>query len=89
MSSCNTMHLQLHNCVFFHCKTQQSMPRIGNCWDNACIESFFGKLKTELPAFSVPETKTAVSEYVLYYNEIRSQLKLRMSTIKYRKLKIA
>ncbi|WP_425471051.1 IS3 family transposase [Ureibacillus thermophilus] len=69
------------------------MPRIGNCWDNACIESFFCKLKAELPAFSVPETKTemiqAVSEYILYYNEIRPQLKLKMSPIKYRKLKIA
>ncbi len=24
-----------------------SMSRKGNCWDNACIESFFGSLKTE------------------------------------------
>ena len=29
----------------------QSMSRRGNCWDNACIESFFGKLKTEMPGF--------------------------------------
>ena len=26
----------------------QSMSRKGNCWDNACMESFFGTLKTEL-----------------------------------------
>jgi putative transposase len=25
----------------------QSMSRKGNCWDNACVESFFGKLKVE------------------------------------------
>ena len=25
-----------------------SMSRTGNCWDNACIESFFGTLKREL-----------------------------------------
>lgn len=66
----------------------QSMSRRGNCWDNACIESFFGKLKIELPAFSIPETKTemiqAVSEYISYYNEERPQLKLKMSPVEYR-----
>jgi len=25
-----------------------SMSRTGNCWDNACVESFFGTLKREL-----------------------------------------
>ena len=25
-----------------------SMSRKGNCWDNACVESFFGTLKAEL-----------------------------------------
>jgi putative transposase len=25
-----------------------SMSRTGNCWDNACVESFFGALKREL-----------------------------------------
>ena len=25
-----------------------SMSRKGNCWDNACVESFFGTLKREL-----------------------------------------
>jgi putative transposase len=25
-----------------------SMSRQGNCWDNACVESFFGTLKKEL-----------------------------------------
>jgi transposase InsO family protein len=24
-----------------------SMSRKGNCWDNACVESFFGSLKNE------------------------------------------
>jgi putative transposase len=27
----------------------QSMSRRGNCWDNACIENFFGHLKAEMP----------------------------------------
>ena len=26
----------------------QSFSRVGNCWDNVCIESFFGHLKAEL-----------------------------------------
>ncbi|CAA0102914.1 Uncharacterised protein [BD1-7 clade bacterium] len=28
-------------------KLQQSMSRLGNCWDNACVESFFHSLKVE------------------------------------------
>lgn len=70
----------------------QSMSRRGNCWDNACIESFFGKLKTEMPGFTIPETaeelKQAVAEYITYYNHIRPQLKLKKSPIDYR-LKLA
>lgn len=66
----------------------QSMSRRGNCWDNAPIESFFGKLKTEMPGFSVPETaaemRSAVAEYITYYNEKRPQLKLGTSPITYR-----
>lgn len=66
----------------------QSMSRRGNCWDNACIESFFGKLKTEMPGFTIPETKKemiqAVTNYIQYYNQIRPQLKLKMSPIEYR-----
>lgn len=69
----------------------QSMSRRGNCWDNACIESFFGKLKTELPGFTQPETKRevieAVSSYIQYYNEIRPQIKLKMSPTQFRLLK--
>ncbi|MDM5332090.1 IS3 family transposase [Ureibacillus composti] len=71
----------------------QSMSRRGNCWDNACIESFFGKLKTEMPGFGQPETKEemieAVSNYIKYYNEIRPQLKLKMSPVQYRNNSVA
>lgn len=66
----------------------QSMSRRGNCWDNACIESFFGKLKTEMPGFTVPETaeemNQAVEDYIAYYNHVRPQLKLKMSPVNYR-----
>lgn len=67
----------------------QSMSRRGNCWDNACIESFFGKLKTEMPGFTIPETademKQAVADYITYYNQDRPQLKLKMSPVQFRK----
>jgi putative transposase len=54
----------------------RSMSRKGNCWDNACAESFFKTLKRELEELSgqVPRSKvrTAVFEYVeTYYNRIR------------------
>lgn len=66
----------------------QSMSRKGNCWDNACIESFFGKLKTEMPGFTTPETRSemiqAITDYINYYNEVRPQLKLKASPVAYR-----
>lgn len=71
-------------------KLTQSMSRRGNCWDNAPIESFFGKLKTEMPGFTVPETaaqmRAAVADYITYYNETRPQLKLGASPVTYRNL---
>ena len=66
----------------------QSMSRRGNCWDNACIESFFGKLKTEMPGFSIPETEEemikSVTDYITYYNEVRPQLKFKVSPVGHR-----
>ncbi|WP_107841572.1 IS3 family transposase [Metasolibacillus meyeri] len=66
----------------------QSMSRRGNCWDNACIESFFGKLKTELPGFTTAQTKQevleAVTNYMQYYNELRLQLKLKTTPVQFR-----
>jgi len=54
----------------------QSMSRRGNCWDNACIESFFGHLKNEwLCDFkfqSIIEVKSALFEYIDgFYNTKR------------------
>ena len=69
-------------------KLTPSMSRRGNCWDNACIESFFGKLKTEMYGFSTPQTKEqlieAIHDYIYYYNYIRIQLKLKTSPVSYR-----
>jgi len=55
---------------------RQSMSRKRNCWDNACAESFFKTLKTELEVLygrhSLDQVKTAVFEYIeVYYNRCR------------------
>jgi transposase InsO family protein len=52
------------------------MSRKGNCWDNACAESFFSTLKTELGELErrcdKKKIKTAVFEYIeIYYNRCR------------------
>ena len=54
----------------------QSMSRKGNCWDNACAESFFKTLKIELADLkrrcSKKHIRTAVFEYIeIYYNRCR------------------
>jgi transposase InsO family protein len=53
-----------------------SMSRKGNCYDNACIESFWGTLKTELiyrnPLMTRAEARLAIFEYVeVFYNRKR------------------
>jgi len=53
-----------------------SMSRKGNCYDNACMESFFHTLKTELihgERFRTrEEAKLSIFEYVeVFYNRIR------------------
>jgi len=54
----------------------QSMSRKGNCWDNACAESFFKTLKCELETLggkhSQAEVRQSVFMYIeSYYNRIR------------------
>ena len=53
-----------------------SMSRIGNCWDNAPVESFFSTLKTELlPAQPWPDyhaAHAAIGHYIDdFYNRRR------------------
>jgi transposase InsO family protein len=60
-----------------YCPTvRQSMSRKGNCWDNACAESFFKTLKRELETLdgkhSAAEVRGAVFMYLeAYYNRLR------------------
>jgi putative transposase len=56
-----------------------SMSRRGNCYDNACIENFFGHLKQEalqlkqLPSYE--DLQIIVNDYICFYNYERLQLK--------------
>jgi putative transposase len=57
-------------------KLIQSMSRKGDCWDNACAESFFHSLKVELimgePLQNREKTREAIFEYIeVDYNRTR------------------
>ncbi|RAV22403.1 IS3 family transposase [Paenibacillus contaminans] len=66
-----------------------SMSRKGNCWDNACIESFFGHFKAEcfhLYTFESEEQLIqAIEQYIHFYNNERFQKKLNnLSPVEFR-----
>ena len=52
-----------------------SMSRVGNCWDNAPVESFFSSLKAELVSSSrfanSRDAEIAVGDYLRFYNQYR------------------
>jgi len=54
---------------------QASMSRVGDCWDNAVVESFFGTLKCELPGmrhWSAAQARTRLFDYIeVFYNRKR------------------
>lgn len=60
-----------------------SMSRRGNCLDNACIENFFGMLKTEWiqrrKFITIDEALEAIEQYIHYYNYERCQLKTKLT----------
>jgi transposase InsO family protein len=68
---------EFRQALYKQCPTaRQSMSRKGNCWDNACAESFFKTIKTELDDLkrrcSKNKIKTSVFEYIeAYYNRRR------------------
>lgn len=71
-----------HNALKEHGITQ-SMSRKGNCLDNSPMESFFGRMKTEMfygheyEFETLEDLKTAMDEYIDYYNNRRLQPKLK------------
>lgn len=72
----------------------QSMSRKGNCWDNACMENFFGHLKSETfkqdrkkKSYTFEEMNRLVEDYIDWYNNYRIQKKLGyLSPVDYRKM---
>jgi len=61
---------------------QQSMSRKGNCWDNACAESFFSQYKCECIYLNKKRLKKpsdvleVTAEYIDYYINQRPQKRL-------------
>jgi transposase InsO family protein len=47
-----------------------SMSRKGDCWDNACMESFFGKLKGEHVQDRVYRTREEAKQDLFWYIEV-------------------
>ena len=56
-----------------------SMPRRGNCYDNAMAENFFSILKTgclyRAKSKTIAEAKLLIDDYIWFYNHERIQLK--------------
>jgi putative transposase len=48
----------------------QSMSRKGDCWDNACAETFFASLKTELVGSCIFETREQARREIFEYIEV-------------------
>jgi putative transposase len=55
-----------------HHRITASISRIGDCWDNAPVESFFSTFKAEaipdLPWTDAHEAVGAIDEYIDFYN---------------------
>jgi putative transposase len=62
---------------------KQSMSRKGNCWDNACVESFFHSLKVESIQDEGLMDKKVMRETVFEYIEIDYNRQRRHSSLGY------
>ena len=60
-----------------------SMSRRGNCWDNACVESFFGTLKRELVHHRHYATRDEAKQDIFEYIEVFYNRRRRHSTLGY------
>jgi len=60
-----------------------SMSRRGNCWDNACVESFFGTLKRELIYHRQYRTREEATQDIFEYIEVFYNRLRRHSTLGY------
>ena len=58
-----------------------SMSRRGNCWANACVESFFGTLKRELVCHRHYATRNEATQNIFEYIEVFYNRTRRHSTL--------
>lgn len=71
---------------------KQSASRVGKSIDNALIESFFGKVKTEMFRNHLWETKTldsftkSLNQYIHWYNNHRIVTRLKTSPVNYKNI---
>jgi len=63
--------------------TQCSMSRKGDCWDNAPIESFFGKLKAEHVTGRVYKTRKEAEQELFWYIEVFYNRRRRHASLGY------
>ena len=59
------------------------MSRRGNCWDNACMESFFGSLKTEWTNDKKYKTREEAKQDIFKYIEIFYNRERRHASLDY------
>ena len=64
-------------------KLLQSMSRRANCWDNACVESFFHSLKVEAIHYEPIKNRNDMRQTVFEYIEIDYNRKRRHSALGY------
>ena len=60
-----------------------SMSRKSNCWDNACMESFFGSLKTEWTEGKRYKTRDEAKKDIFMYIELFYNRQRRHATLGY------
>jgi len=64
-------------------KMIQSMSRKGNCWDNACAESFFSTLKMEEVFHRIYKTRNEARRSIFEYIAVFYNRQRRHSTLEY------
>ena len=65
-------------------RIQCSMSRVGNCYDNAAMESFFGTLKRELVYQEHYATRDQAKRSIFEYIEVFYNRKRKHSSLGYR-----
>ena len=64
-------------------KLKQSMSRKGNCWDNACAESFFHTIKVEAIQYESIMTRDEMRQTLFEYIEVDYNRTRRHSALGY------